>query len=109
MPVFGRVAVRRRYVHYFDGLGILTFTPSTNHASVTSYTIRLYALGTTSPVVGERNIGTPSPDESNQIRHDINTMLSGLANGNYYPSILASFSSGSVESTGQSFSLPLSG
>jgi hypothetical protein len=104
-----RVVVRRRYVAYFDGLGILTFTASGDHATVTDYTVRIYGLGTTSPVVSERNIGKPSPDTNNEIKHDINTMLSVLANGNYYPSILVTSPGGSVESTGQSFSLPLVG
>lgn len=101
--------VRRRYVHYYDGLGVLTFTASASHSVVTDYTIRLYALNTTSPVLRERNIGKPTPDESNQIRHDINSMLTGLSNGNYYPGILVTSTGGSVESAGTAFSLPLTG
>jgi hypothetical protein len=108
MPVFVSPVVRRRYVAYFDGLGILTFRASADHASVTSYAIRLYTMGTTSPLLASRDIGKPTPDTNNDIIHDINGLLSPLANGNYTVTVLATSPGGSAETTGTNFSMPLS-
>jgi hypothetical protein len=105
--MFHRTAIRRRYVAYFDGLGILTFAASPDHASVTAYTIRIYAHGTTSPVLASRDIGKPTPDTNNDIIHDINTLLSPLSVGNYTVTILTTSPGGSAESAGDTFSLPL--
>lgn len=109
MRVIGRVVVRRRYVAYFDGLGILTFRASADHASVTSYGIHVYALNTTSPVLSTRDIGKPTPDTNNDIKHDITAMLSPLSNGNYTVIVSATSPGGIAETTGTNFSLPLAG
>lgn len=109
MPVLGRVAVRRRYIAYFDGLGVLTFIASPDHASLTDYTVRVYALGTTSPVVTSRSLGVPTPDSNNEIRHDLTSMLNPLTAGNYTVTVLATSPTGSAETSGVNFSLPLAG
>lgn len=102
------VSVRRRYVLYFDGPGVLKFAASPDHATVTNYGIRLYAFGTTSPLVTARDIGVPAPDQSNDIVHDCRTMFTALPAGNYTAQILTTTPLGSVETTaGASFSLPL--
>lgn len=101
-------AVRRRYVRCFDRPGILTFTPSADHATVTDYTIRIYAIGTTSPVVSSRNIGKPTPDGSNNtISHDIAALIAPLAAGTYTVTVLTTSPGGSAETTGVNFAAPL--
>lgn len=107
MRVGSRIVSRRRYVLYFDGLGLLTFTASPDHASVTSYAIRVYAFGTSSPVLVERNIGVPTPDHNNDIKHDCTTMFTGLAAGNYTVTVNTTTPTGSAESAGVNFQLPL--
>ncbi len=102
------LGVRRRYVAYFDGPGILSFTASPSHALVTSYTIRVYAYGTTSPVVTSRDIGRPTPDTNNRILHDVRSLLSPLTAGNYTATILTTTTGGTAESSsGAEFSVPL--
>lgn len=102
------VNVRRRYVLYFDGSGVLKFTASPDHATVTNYAIRLYAYGTTSPLVTARDIGVPTPDQNNDIVHDCRTMFTALSPGNYTAQILTTTPLGSAETTaGASFSIPL--
>lgn len=107
MTVFGRLMVRRAYVHYFNGSGILTFVPSTNHAAVTGYTVNVYTYGTTT-LAASRSIGVPTPDTYGEIRHDCRAMFTPLSSGNYTMKVAAAFSSGTFESTaGDDFSLPL--
>ncbi len=107
MPRFGRVVVRRRYVHYFDGSGILTFVASTAHSSVTTYRVNVYTMSTTSLQV-TRDIGTPTPDICGEIRHDCTAMLTPLSSGNYTIKVASVLSSGTFESSaGDDFSLPL--
>ena len=101
------VAVRRRYVAAFDGPGVLKFDASTSHASVTSYTARVYAMDTTSPLVTSREIGRPTPDYNNQIVHDLSGILSPLTAGNYTVTVLTTSTGGATESTGVSFVVPL--
>lgn len=102
-----RVVVRRRYVHCFDGPGVLTFTASTDHADVTSYTIRVYTMGTTSPVMAYRDIGKPTPDTNSQICNNISSLVAPLTSGNYTVTVLATSTGGATETTGLNFAVPL--
>jgi hypothetical protein len=101
------VGVRRRYVTAFDGPGVLKFTASTDHASVTSYTARVYAYGTTSPVVVSRDMGVPGRDYNDQIVHDLSAILSPLTAGVYTVTVLATMPTTSAESTGTTVAVPL--
>jgi hypothetical protein len=100
------IGVRRRYVTAFDGPGVLKVTASTSHSSVQSYTAKIYTYGTTS-LVASRNIGVPSVDYNGQIVHDLSGLLSSLSTGVYSVSVLATFSSGTQESTGTPVAVPL--
>lgn len=107
MRSFSRVVVRRRYVAYFDGPGVMTFQASTAHSQVLGYTINVYSLGTTS-LQASRDIGIPTPDTNGDILHDIRTLLAPLPNANYTVKVSATLSSGTFESlTGVDFSVPL--
>jgi hypothetical protein len=87
--------------------GIFTFTASADHASVTSYTINIYALGTSSPTVASVNIGKPTPAADNSISYDITALVAPLTPGNYTAKVQATAPGGSSESMGINFAVPL--
>lgn len=105
--MFSRPQVRVRRVRQFERPGVLFFGASPDHATLTSYTIKIYTIGTTSPVMASRNIGVPTPDISNQIREDISSLISGLTAGPYTVTILATSAGGGTETTGVNFQAPL--
>jgi len=89
-------------------LGDLTFTPSVDHATVSSYAARLYADGTSTPVLASVNIGKPTPNGSNVIRVDLLSFLNSQTPGNYLVKVVALSSGGSTESVnGDSFTVPV--
>lgn len=63
--------------------GEISFEASADHATIDSYLIRVYAVGTTSPVVDEIDIGKPAPDGDNVITYDLSAFLDALAPGDY--------------------------
>ncbi len=89
-----------------DRSGVLTFTKSTDHASVNYYDIRIYAQGG-STILASKNIGKPVPDSNGDIRADLVDILTPLSAGNYTVKVLTTSNGGSTESTGDDFSLPL--
>lgn len=88
--------------------GIVTFTASTDHATVTSYEVRVRSL-LTNEIVASENIGKPTPDGSNEIQADMSTLFGTLDAGNYTVSVVAIDATGESESVvSHAFSLPLS-
>jgi hypothetical protein len=89
-----------------DKSGVVTFTKSTEHASVQSYDVRVYSQGG-STILVNKNIGKPVPESNGNIRADITDILTPLSAGNYTVKVAAIGSGGTSESTGDDFSLPL--
>lgn len=94
---------------YFGPLGDLTFTASTDQASVVSYEVRLYTDGTTS-LIDSLNIGKPTPDGANLITVHLYTWFNSHAAANYQAKVASIGSTGSPgneSSTGDSFTVPI--
>ena len=90
----------------FDG--ILIFTASVDHASLTSYELRVYEYGVEPPnEVASEDIGKPTPDGNNNIRWDCEPLFSPLPIGYYTLKIAAISGGGETESQGVDFSIPL--
>lgn len=86
----------------------LTFAASPDHASVISYTLRLYASPVVAGPLTTQNIGKPTPDINGDITVDIETFVAGQPAGDYVIRVLATSGSGSTESGNSPvFSLPL--
>lgn len=60
----------------------VTFTPSTDHATVTSYEIAYFVTGATDPIQAAVDIGKPAPDATNICTAAINTQ--GIPFGSNY-------------------------
>lgn len=87
--------------------GDVTFVPSPNDATVTSYQINVYQYGTTT-IVANTNIGHPAA-VGGIITVDLTTFFGTIAPGNYDVTVVAIAPGGSTESTiSNAFSLPLS-
>lgn len=86
--------------------GIITFTKSTDHASVQSYAVKVYAQGGSTALIN-KNIGKPTPQSNGDIQANLVAELNVLATGNYTVTVVAISSGGSAESSGTDFSLPL--
>lgn len=87
--------------------GNLTFTASPDHATVTSYEVRVRAEGSVT-IVATRNLGKPTPNVDNQIVVNIASTLTPLASGNYTVAVAAISPGGTTESSETSaYSLPL--
>lgn len=89
-----------------DHSGVLTFTKSADHATVTDYAVRVYAQGG-STVLASRNLGKPVPYSDGSIWVDITSLLTPLGSGNYTVTVVTTSPGGSAESSGDDFSLPL--
>jgi hypothetical protein len=78
-------------------LGNLSWTPSTG--SVTYYEARVYAEGTTSPLLATKYLGLPNADPvTGQITTTIRTTLGTLAAGNYEVLVAAIGPGGTTQS-----------
>ena len=87
--------------------GLLSFTASLDHATVTSYEARVRAQGSAT-VVATQALGKPTPDLDNRIHVNIAATLNALAAGNYTVAVAATSPGGTAESTETSeFSVPL--
>ena len=86
--------------------GVVAFTKSTDHASVQSYEIRIYAMGG-STVLLSRNIGKPIPYADGTILTDMSAEFATLSAGNYTAKVAAISPGGTSESTGDDFALPI--
>jgi len=88
-------------------LGDLAFTPSTD--PVLYYEARVYAEGTTSPLLATKYLGVPSPDPvTGQIKVNLATMLNALSPGNYLVAVAAVGAGGTSEGFSNVFVVPLS-
>lgn len=88
--------------------GALTFTPH-DHANTDSYEARLYAQGTTTPLIDTLDLGKPDPDEFGTITVDLSSWLGGQADGNYEVHVAAINGDGETESDeSNAFTVPLS-
>jgi len=90
-------------------LGWVSWTPSPDHATVTSYEARVRAEGS-GTVLASLNLGKPTPHPTTgQCYGDLTSILTPLAAGNYTTSIAAIAPGGTTDSAVSSaFSLPLS-
>lgn len=97
-----------RSVEPSSPLGDLTFTPSVD--AVLYYEARVYAEGTSSPVLTSRYLGKPEADiVTNKIKVNLKTMLNALTPGNYEVTVAAIGSGGTSESSDSNvFIVPLS-
>lgn len=87
--------------------GVLSFTASANHATLTNYTVRLRQMGS-STVVDTLNIGLPTPDQTNTCYVDIKSWLNGHATGNYDVSVAAVAPGGTTDSgISNDFAVPI--
>lgn len=78
-------------------LGDLLFTPSPD--AVLYYEARVYAEGTTTPILTTKHLGLPAADVvTGQITVNVRTMLNALAPGNYEVLVAAIVSGGTSES-----------
>lgn len=90
-------------------LGNVTFVPSVDHATVTSYSANVYAAGTVTPVVATQSIGKPTP-QGGVITFNMAVTLNALPGGNYDVTIVATSPGGSSESgVSMVFTVPLGG
>lgn len=78
--------------------GLLTFTVSPDHATVTNYTLRLRAQ-TSTAVLTSLGVGKPTPNASSICTLDLQGWLSTLSSGNYSVSVAASDAGGTTDST----------
>jgi hypothetical protein len=86
----------------------LTFTASADHATTISYEARLYASGTSTPLLDALNLGKPTPDEFDECAVDISSWLNSQDDGFYEVRVAAVNVSGSNESTeSNTFTVPL--
>jgi hypothetical protein len=86
--------------------GALTFTASSQHASVTYYIANQYQAGT-SVLVDSLNIGKPGKSRSDVCIVDIEDWSSSQRNGDYKVKVAAYDGTGSNESVSNAFSVPL--
>jgi hypothetical protein len=92
-----------------DGLGVVTFTASTQHPEVVSYEVRVWDDPQGGSPVASQNIGKPTPNGSNQILVDMTPLFETLDPGNYLVSV-ASIDDQAVaydSEVSSAFSLPL--
>jgi hypothetical protein len=79
-------------------IGNLTFTPASG--SVTYYEARVYAEGTTTPILATKYLGLPGTDPvTGLIKVNILTMMNALAAGNYEVIVAAVGPGGTTESS----------
>ena len=83
-------------------LGDLSFTPSVD--AILYYEARVYALGTSSPVLATVYLGGPPPtgpsaDQTGKIKVNILRTLNALPSGNYEVRVAAIGAGGTSEST----------
>lgn len=90
-----------------NALGVITFVASPDHNTIVrSYTVNIYVLGS-GTVLRAMPIGKPPVNGVGDVVYDINSLLSSMSNGNYTLKILSIADTGSSESDGVDFSLPL--
>lgn len=87
--------------------GVVKFTKSADHATVTNYIVRIYEYQT-SNIVASKSFGKPTPYANGDILVDVNDLLATLTSpANYSVTIVAQSALGSTESAVDDFSLPL--
>ena len=87
-------------------IGNVSFLPSTG--DVLYYEARVYAEGTSTPVVATHFIGLPTPGEDGRITVNIRSTLDALPAGNYEVTIAAVGGEGTSESAhGSAYVVPL--
>lgn len=91
-------------------LGLVTFNASTDHASVSYYSVRLYERDTTNQV-GSYNIGKPTPSATSGMTWHGYHWLNGQSAGDYevrVASIGSTGEPGSESTDSNAFTIPLS-
>lgn len=96
-----------RSVPVSSPLGNLSYTPSVD--PVLYYEARVYAAGTSSPILTTQYLGDPAVDPAtNLVTVNIGRMLNALAPGNYEVTVAAIGSGGTSESADSNiFVVPL--
>lgn len=91
-----------------SALGNVSFDKSSGHVSVINYGARLYADGTSTPVLASVTLGKPQPAVNGRILVDLFTWLNSQASGDYDVRITSTDSGGTSESgASNSFTIPL--
>lgn len=89
------------------GLGDVSFTVPSDHATITSYEARVRAQGS-STVIRTKDLGKPTPNASGVVTFNLRAILDALSAGNYTVSIAATNQSGTTDSSETSaFLVPL--
>jgi hypothetical protein len=84
----------------------VAFTASVDHASVTSYELRIYVSGAnpaTAVAIATSDLGKPTPDANGDITVDRAAFFSNLGVGNYVAAVAATGAGGTSVSTGVTF------
>jgi len=84
----------------------VAFTASVDHASVTSYELRIYASGAnpaTAIAIAASDLGKPTPDANGDITVDRAAFFSNLGVGDYVAAVAAIGAGGASVSTGVTF------
>jgi hypothetical protein len=88
-------------------IGNLSFTPSSG--SVTYYEARVYAEGTTTPILATKYLGKPDAGANGLITVNVATMLNARPAGNYEVIVAAVGPGGTTESShAGAYAVPLS-
>jgi hypothetical protein len=85
---------------------MLSWTPSSG--TVTYYEARVYAEGTTAPILATKYLGKPNAAANGFITTTIRTTLNALEDGNYEVTVAAVGPGGTTESAhGAAYAVPL--
>jgi hypothetical protein len=101
---------RRRILVSLPRLGLVTFDASTDHASVSYYSVRLYVRDTTGSATTSYNIGKPTPSSSSGITWHGYHWLNSQSAGDYEVRVAAIGSTGepgSESTDSNAFTVPL--
>ncbi len=87
--------------------GDVRFAASPDHATLTSYEVRVRPEGS-GTVAGSENVGKPTPDAYGDITVNMSTLFGTLSAGNYTVSVAAVSAGGTTDSDVSAvFALPL--
>lgn len=88
--------------------GDLTFRAAPDHGNATNYQVRVYAGGTTTPVVARQDLLVPKPNDIGMITVNLQALLNPLSPGNYDVAVAVTTPGGTTESAASNvFTVPL--
>jgi hypothetical protein len=100
----------RRAATVSSPIGDVSFIPSSEPPFVTYYEARIYAEGTTTPVLATKYLGKPAAEvATGKIKVNMRTTFNALPNGNYVVGIAAVGAGGTSETISDiAYAVPLS-